>query len=243
MIHSVTKEYVDELKLILDLLKKVGIIPIDFIFSTVQVLFNAKVKPHIDQNANDSITFTCGDHQGGELVVEEEFINVFRSPLRFSGDRMHYVAPFTGSRISVVLYPHQRFAELPPDDLRFLRSVGFQLPMEVSPKAGSVKPASGDVAPQPWALLEVNVPLNGPALCFREKEMESPHFYFDMDPESVAVARRLCPGAWFADNGTCADSPEVAEFFTSIADYRCFIAAEIRAGPDFELSLSKISFG
>ena len=93
-LHSVTTEYIDELKKLFGLLKKVGAIPVGFHFSTIQVLVNANVKPRIDKNANDSITFTCGTHEGGELVVEDEFINVFRSPFRFSGDRMHFVAPF-----------------------------------------------------------------------------------------------------------------------------------------------------
>ena len=59
---------------------------------------------------------------------------------------------------SVVLYPHQKYAELAPEEIAYLTSIGFQLPMDVASEPRSEKPASGVLAPQALALLEVNVP-------------------------------------------------------------------------------------
>ena len=70
VIHSATREFADSIARLLILLREVEAIPSDLLFSTIQVLKNAEVRPHIDKNAADSVTFSCGDHTGGELVVE-----------------------------------------------------------------------------------------------------------------------------------------------------------------------------
>jgi hypothetical protein len=83
----------------------------DFPFDGVQVNRNFQCKPHRDRlNVGDSLLFAFGDYTGGALVVEGREIDA-RTPYVFDAHaNTHWVAPFEGTRYSVVLFPH-RFSD------------------------------------------------------------------------------------------------------------------------------------
>jgi hypothetical protein len=78
----------------------------DFPFDGVQVNRNFQCKPHRDRlNVGDSLLFAFGDYTGGALVVEGREIDA-RTPYVFDAHaNTHWVAPFEGTRYSVVLFP------------------------------------------------------------------------------------------------------------------------------------------
>jgi hypothetical protein len=79
----------------------------DFDFNGVMINKNFKCPPHKDKNnKNNSLIVGLGDYQNGELVVENEPIDIHNKPYIFNGSQKeHYVNEWTGGdRYSVVLF-------------------------------------------------------------------------------------------------------------------------------------------
>lgn len=78
----------------------------DFNYTNFQINHNVECLPHFDsKNAGESITFTLGDFEGGELMVGDEPINTYKTPYKFNGSKIsHSTAPFTGDRFCVIFY-------------------------------------------------------------------------------------------------------------------------------------------
>lgn len=67
---------------------------------------NLQCRPHLDKrNVGDSTIVGLGDYQGGELIVEGEYIDIHYKPYCFNGStKVHATAPFQGTRYSVIFY-------------------------------------------------------------------------------------------------------------------------------------------
>jgi hypothetical protein len=79
----------------------------DFIFDGVMINKNFKCPPHKDKNNNgDSMIIGLGNYENGELVVENEPIDIKYEPYIFNGSKKeHYVNDWiNGDRYSVVLF-------------------------------------------------------------------------------------------------------------------------------------------
>ena len=82
----------------------------DFEYTSVIVNKNKQMNPHRDgKNAGESLIFAVGDYTGGELVIEGKKYDIKNNPMRFDGRRQtHWVAPFKGTRYSVVYFKYKR---------------------------------------------------------------------------------------------------------------------------------------
>ena len=78
----------------------------DFEYKNVQMNKNFECRPHIDsKNIGMSIVCAFGDYQGGDLVVEDEKIDIQEKPYKFNGsEKLHWVEPFEGTRYSLVFF-------------------------------------------------------------------------------------------------------------------------------------------
>jgi hypothetical protein len=75
-------------------------------FSTVQVNYNYKTHPHIDENnIGHSTIIGLGDYKGGDVIVSGKHYDIHYKPLRFNGAlHTHSTAPYTGNRYSLVFF-------------------------------------------------------------------------------------------------------------------------------------------
>ena len=161
-VHSGTFKFKSELAEIFRLLSSWNVLDPSFVFTSFQLLHNAKVEEHTDPNPTDSILFSCGAHVGGELEVSgSEIYDIRHQPLRFDGSRPHRVLPYEGERWSVALYPHRHFNAISEDDQRFLLDVGFRTPSDAVPRALSSGGSSVE-APLRLAILEVGATMATP---------------------------------------------------------------------------------
>jgi len=74
-------------------------------FDCIMINKNFTCPPHKDKNnIGDSIIIGFGDYAGGELVIEDEPVDIYWTPMIFNGhEKEHWVAPFVGERYSIVL--------------------------------------------------------------------------------------------------------------------------------------------
>ena len=117
---------------IIKLIIELDLLPADFMFSSIQILRSATVRPHKDANTGVSVIFTTGNFTGGELIVAGKVAPTFRQRFTFDGQSIHYVAPFSGERWSVTLYQHGCVSDTSSADRALLSSLGFRVPT-VSP--------------------------------------------------------------------------------------------------------------
>jgi hypothetical protein len=88
----------------------------DFKFCSIQVNQNYQIAPHKDKgNVGESCIIAFGNYSGGELVVEDQKVNIKNKTLYFDGSKYtHYTEPFSGNRYSLVFHtPNMKFRELP----------------------------------------------------------------------------------------------------------------------------------
>jgi hypothetical protein len=91
--------------------------------STIAVNSNAQFRPHTDSGAgagqSKSLIVALGDYAGGELVVEEEVVDIRYKPREFNGWReRHYTKFFVGERFSLVWFTPKGCEGLRGVDLR-----------------------------------------------------------------------------------------------------------------------------
>lgn len=85
-----------------------------FKFTSIQVNQNVKCKPHTDRsNVGETVMIGFGDYCGGNILIKEKqdsikSYNVFGNFLRFDGRSLHWTAPWTGNRITVLFYTNKR---------------------------------------------------------------------------------------------------------------------------------------
>jgi len=85
-----------------------------FRFTSIQVNQNVKCKPHKDQsNVGETLIIGFGDYCGGDILIKEKqdlikSYNVLGNFLRFDGKSLHWTAPWTGNRITVLFYTNKR---------------------------------------------------------------------------------------------------------------------------------------
>lgn len=114
-----------------------------FPFSSIQVNYNYCAKRHVDgNNIGPSYILSLGRHTGGELWVADTFVkdhdglmrggggeailNPRRQWLLFNGCAEHETRPFSGpKRISIVLFTHSSYNELPVEVAVKLTDLGF----------------------------------------------------------------------------------------------------------------------
>lgn len=84
---------------------------VPFPFTTVQVNYNYKTKPHIDgHNVGNSLILGFGDYSGGDLVVSGKSYNIKNTPTIFNGSlHLHSTKPYTGERYSLVFFKQLEF--------------------------------------------------------------------------------------------------------------------------------------
>ena len=197
-IHDATLLYHITMKALLQCLKDAGVVPRDFMFSTLQILFCADVARHRDSNAEDSesIIVSLGDFTGGDLNVAGNAISTRHAPLRFKGNVDHWVEPFEGTRWSLALYLNKDFDKLPDDALVQLTDLGFQLPLR-QPPPDIGQQASGQAPPVrcqarlvifEWAAVGFSI-----ACALREREKVAAHYIFESDPDATSCIAAVSP--------------------------------------------------
>jgi hypothetical protein len=85
---------------------KLGKKIVPFPYTTVQVNYNYKTKPHIDRNnVGESLIVGLGDYVGGDLIVDKKRYDIRNHPLIFNGaELLHGTAPYKGDRYSLVFF-------------------------------------------------------------------------------------------------------------------------------------------
>lgn len=79
----------------------------DFKYTTIQLNKNVVSPPHVDKNnVGPSYIIAIGNYTGGELFVEGKPYNIKNKFLKFDGTKGHWVAPFSGTRYSLVFFTH-----------------------------------------------------------------------------------------------------------------------------------------
>ena len=92
------------------------ILPSDFTYTSVQVNDNYQSAPHKDKgNSGISAIVGFGDYSRGELIIEEQPVNIRHQVCFFDGSMYtHETAPYTGDRFSLVFFrPAETFREVP----------------------------------------------------------------------------------------------------------------------------------
>jgi len=79
---------------------------VPFKFTTVQVNYNYKTKPHIDKNnVGSSVIVGLGDYIGGDVVVSGKRHSIKYHPLMFNGAKhLHSTTAYKGNRYSLVYF-------------------------------------------------------------------------------------------------------------------------------------------
>ena len=82
------------------------ILPPDFYFDSIQVNQNYLSQPHTDKgNRGESCIIGFGDYSNGELVIEDQEVDIKNKLVFFNGSKsLHYTKPFTGNRFSLVFF-------------------------------------------------------------------------------------------------------------------------------------------
>ena len=82
-----------------------------FVYKSVYITKNCKSRPHRDGgNSTCSIIVSMGDHEGGELFIDEgdgknQVFTIRKYSLEFDGKKyLHWTAPFVGTRYSLIFY-------------------------------------------------------------------------------------------------------------------------------------------
>lgn len=79
---------------------------VPFKFTTVQVNYNYKTKPHIDKNnVGSSVIVGLGDYVGGDVIVSGRRYDIKYRPLMFNGAKhIHSTSAYKGDRYSLVFF-------------------------------------------------------------------------------------------------------------------------------------------
>ena len=194
-VHSTTVKFQDEVRELIALLRELDVLKDDTMFSSIQLLRNASVSEHTDTNSSISTYVTTGDFDGGRLVIAGDPVATFRSPLEFDGAKPHWVEPWTGDRLSLVFYLHQKANALHHSDIQFLASLGFRFP---APSSTTLrKTGQLDVA-----LVELFVPMCEMFRALGKERKISGHMLIDEDYDSMRCCRAIDPEAVIVDNNT-----------------------------------------
>ena len=240
-VHSDTFKFKGVLAEIFRLLASWNVLDQDFVYTSFQLLHNAKVDEHTDPNPTDSILFSCGAHVGGELEIcgapgsGSEIYDIRHQPLRFDGARSHRVLPFEGERWSVALYPHRHFNAISEDDQQFLLDVGFRPPSDGVPRA---LPGGGssDQAPLRLAILEVGANLATPFASLKRIGYESKANAAELvsigyESDAVANLTRSLPNATIVNATSAMDDETTAQKVAQPHGMNIFVAAEFGCAP------------
>jgi hypothetical protein len=89
-----------------DLLVKYGSDNVPHSFHSVCINHNTIAKPHYDSNNKGvSTIIAIGDFTGGELVVNDQVINIYNKLFTFDGSKeLHWSLPFEGQRWSLIFF-------------------------------------------------------------------------------------------------------------------------------------------
>ena len=102
----------------------------DFSFTSMQVNKDHASALHLDaSNLGPSLIIGLGDYSGGELYVH----GIGKSDIRkkwyaFDGNIPHLTCPFVGGRYSVVCFIHHSYGRATPEEVAYLRDLGFYWP-------------------------------------------------------------------------------------------------------------------
>jgi hypothetical protein len=93
--------------------------------STIAINRHAQFKPHRDNGAGNgqslSLIVALGDFCGGELLVEDDAIDIRYNPKEFNGwSKRHSTLPFCGERYTLVWFTPQGVGE---DDMYWLKDL------------------------------------------------------------------------------------------------------------------------
>jgi len=79
---------------------------VPFRFTTVQVNYNYKTKPHFDKNnVGHSVIVGLGDYVGGDVLVSGKRYDIKYRPLMFNGAKhLHSTSAYKGNRYSLVFF-------------------------------------------------------------------------------------------------------------------------------------------
>ena len=175
------------------IMRDLDLLPADFSFTSMQILFDAEITAHRDRNPMDSIIFATGSyglHPGGDLVIDGTPFSVFRKPLRFDGSREHFVSDYSGARASFVLYPHHASDFMPASLFNELQALGFRPRVHPTPRH-SGRSQELDSAPRQagaFLLFELDVAAGVAATCLGERA--AVHFACSPDPINLSVIRK-----------------------------------------------------
>jgi FkbM family methyltransferase len=99
----------------------------DHQFSSVTINHNVECMPHKDaRNSGTTLIIALGDYTGGELVVDDEEIDIKEKPYYFNGYlKEHYNKPFTGDRYSLMFYSCKKTWDIEhrEEDIPIIREV------------------------------------------------------------------------------------------------------------------------
>ena len=112
-------------KAITDALHSKGIV---FTWSSLQINYNSSSDPHCDQgNFGPSLIFTLGTFQGGEFgCSNSKKFQLGDQIWVFDPWTSHRSYPYTGTRVSIIIYKHQTLSLAGPDQIDQLMYFGFQ---------------------------------------------------------------------------------------------------------------------
>ena len=92
------------------------ILPQDFSYQSIQLNQNYKTAPHYDKgNKGESGIVAFGDYTEGELVIEDQEIDIKNKLVFFDGSKYkHWTKDFRGFRYSIVFFNNDRnFIDIP----------------------------------------------------------------------------------------------------------------------------------
>ena len=150
---------------------------------------NFRARPHRDNNGGVSILLVAGDFQGGQIHLGGRVYPV-DLPLLFDGRQLHWVLPFTGTRVSLVIY--YAAGQVPLSAL-MARGVRSHLPGPVSVPA-SLEVSSFRACQRAWRDFAVGDAVANAARVVRQLK----HALRDVEAVTEAGAYRL---KWIPD--TC----------------------------------------
>ena len=98
-------------------------------FTSLQVNVDSVSSPHVDQNNFGASYMLCiGDFAGGEFVCNGTEHTARNMLLRFDGSLTPSNRPFSGKRISLVLFRHSCVRNIPPWDRERIWNIGLWRP-------------------------------------------------------------------------------------------------------------------
>ena len=249
VVHSHTTNFEGIVSRMLVILKQVCCIPESFLFSSIQTNHNAIIRPHTDKNGGViSMTVSFGDYEGGEFVLGGRWQSSWHQPIYFDGAEEHFVAPFSGDRWSLVLFPHNKIDYVSQNQKDFLRRIGFQLaaPLErpkLQPSQAVDSTASTRTVPQQeptvpvqdqkMIVMEFSSGLGPLAAAARLSGMGILQYVFESDADCLDVVAKL-PGDPQLLGGSCTNFVSLTEQIRTLAQNRKCILSYSPAG-DYDM--------